>query len=123
MENCNLLISSHLVLTTSISIGLLNTSIILFKTFIIPSELGSQLAFNIFEVVINIPYYKDMNIPKFIIGILLVIPGAFMIADGVLAMLGDNVIFFEGVNTKFEFVIGYALIILGASNLDSKHGK
>ncbi|OGM09754.1 hypothetical protein A2W13_01045 [Candidatus Woesebacteria bacterium RBG_16_36_11] len=72
---------------------------------------------------INIPYYKDMNIPKFIIGILLVIPGAFMIADGVLAMLGDNVIFFEGVNTKFEFVIGYALIILGASNLDSKHGK
>lgn len=61
-----------------------------------------------------------MNIPKFIIGILLILPGAFMITDGVLAMLGENVIFFEGVNSKFEFVVGYALIILGASIIDTK---
>jgi hypothetical protein len=61
-----------------------------------------------------------MNIPKFIIGVLLIIPGAFMIADGVLAMLGNTVIFFPGINYKFEFVVGYALIILGASNIDSK---
>lgn len=61
-----------------------------------------------------------MKISGFILGILLIIPGAFMIADGVMAMLGNNVIFFEGVNYKFEFVVGYALIILGASNLDSK---
>ena len=61
-----------------------------------------------------------MNIPKFIIGILLIVPGAFMIVDGVLSALGNNVIFFEGVNIQFEFVVGFALIILGSSNIDSK---
>jgi len=64
-----------------------------------------------------------MNIPKFVIGILLIIPGAFMIADGVMMMLGNNQIFFNGVNYKFEFIVGYALIILGASNIDSKKEK
>lgn len=43
-----------------------------------------------------------------------------MIADSVLVMLGNNVIFFEGVNNKFEMVVGFALIVLGASNIDSK---
>lgn len=61
-----------------------------------------------------------MNVPKFIIGILLIIPGAFMIADGVLTTLGESAVFFQGVNYKFEFVVGYALIILGASSIDSK---
>jgi hypothetical protein len=61
-----------------------------------------------------------MNIPGFIIGILLIIPGALMIADGILTMLSGNAIFFEGVNNKFEIVVGFALIILGASNVDSK---
>lgn len=59
-----------------------------------------------------------MKIPKFIIGILLIIPGAFMIVDGILLMLGNNAIFFTGVPYKFEFVVGYALVILGASNID-----
>jgi hypothetical protein len=72
------------------------------------------------ELIAGVDYYIDMNIPKFIIGISLVIPGAFMIADGVLAMMGANVIFFSGVNSSFEFVVGYALVILGASHLDSK---
>jgi len=61
-----------------------------------------------------------MNIPAFIIGILLIIPGAFMITDGVLAKLGENAIFFSGVNSNFEFVVGFALIILGASQIDPK---
>jgi hypothetical protein len=64
-----------------------------------------------------------MNIPKFVIGILLILPGAFMIADGVLRMLGENAIFFQVTDYKFEFVVGYALIILGASNIDSKKDK
>jgi len=59
-----------------------------------------------------------MNIPKFIIGILLIIPGAFMIADSILMMLGNNAIFFTGIPFKFELVVGYALIILGASSID-----
>ena len=64
-----------------------------------------------------------MNIPQFIIGILIIIPGAFMIVDGVMMMLGNHQIFFDGVNYKFEFIVGYALIILGASHIDSKKGK
>jgi len=59
-----------------------------------------------------------MNIPKFIIGILLIIPGAFMIADSILMMLGNNAMFFTDIPFKFEFVVGYALIVLGASNID-----
>jgi len=61
-----------------------------------------------------------MNIPKFIIGILLIIPGAFMIADGILTRLEGNPIFFQGVNNNFETIVGFALIILGASSIDSK---
>ena len=60
-----------------------------------------------------------MNILQFIIGILLIIPGAFMIADSVLIMLGNNAVFFSGVNPMFEMVVGFAVIILGASNIDS----
>ena len=59
-----------------------------------------------------------MNIPKFIIGILLIIPGAFMIVDSILIMFGNSAIFFVGIPYKFELVVGYALIILGASNID-----
>ena len=43
-----------------------------------------------------------------------------MIADGVLMALGNKAIFFEAINFKFEFIVGYALIVLGASNLDKK---
>ena len=64
-----------------------------------------------------------MNIPSFIIGILLIIPGAFMIADGILIKLGGNAIFFQGINNNFEMIVGFALIILGASNIDSKKDK
>ena len=62
-----------------------------------------------------------MNILKFIIGILLIIPGAFMIADAVLSKLGASIIFFPNVNTNFEAVVGFALIILGASQTDSNN--
>lgn len=61
-----------------------------------------------------------MNISKIVIGILLIVPGALMIADSILAMLGNKVIFFEGVNIRFEFVMGYALLVLGAINIGSK---
>lgn len=43
-----------------------------------------------------------------------------MIADFQMVLLGKNAIFFEGVNYRFEFVVGYALIILGASIVNSK---
>ena len=61
-----------------------------------------------------------MKIPNFIIGILLIIPGAFMIVDSIMLMLGNSAIFFPGIPQNFEFVVGFATIILGASNIDSK---
>jgi len=60
------------------------------------------------------------KIVKLFIGIALIVPGAFMIADFQMVLLGKNAIFFEGVNYRFEFVVGYALIILGASIVNSK---
>jgi len=61
-----------------------------------------------------------MKIIGLVIGILLIIPGAFMITDGILAKLGNDVIFFAGTNVAFEVVVGFALIILGASQIDSE---
>lgn len=61
-----------------------------------------------------------MKITAFIIGVLLIIPGAFMIVDSILSVLGKNAIFFTGIPYKFEFVVGYALVILGTSNIDQK---
>ena len=64
-----------------------------------------------------------MNIPKFIIAILLIIPGAFMVADSILVKLGETVIFFPNVNTNFELVVGFALIVLGASQMESDNDQ
>lgn len=60
------------------------------------------------------------NVSQLIIGCLLIIPGAFMIVDSVMSMLGQNVIFFKGIDSNFELVVGFALIILGSSQIDSK---
>lgn len=57
---------------------------------------------------------------KFVIAICLILPSSFMIADGVLMMLGSKAIFFQGLDSRFEFIVGVALIILGGSRLDSK---
>ena len=65
-------------------------------------------------------YMNLQKIVKLITGIALIVPGAFMIADFQMVLLGKNVIFFEEVNYRFEFVVGYALIILGASIVNSK---
>jgi len=43
-----------------------------------------------------------MKLPQFIIGILLIIPGAFMIADSILLMLGNNAIFFPGIQKNLN---------------------
>jgi hypothetical protein len=46
-----------------------------------------------------------------------------MITDGILVSLGQEKIFFQIADHKFEFIVGYALIILGTLNIDSKRGK
>lgn len=62
-----------------------------------------------------------MKLPQFIIGILLIIPGAFMIADSILLMLGNNAIFFPGIqkNLNLSLVLPssfWALQILIVNN-------
>ena len=64
-----------------------------------------------------------MEVSKLVIGISLIVPGALMIADGVLGKMGNAALFFDGINSNFEFIVGYALVILGASQIDSKKKK
>ncbi len=63
---------------------------------------------------------KVTEIVNLVIGILLIVPGALMVADGVLVMLGNDPTFFDVSDKMFEFIMGFALIILGASQLDAK---
>ena len=60
-----------------------------------------------------------MKIQRLITAILLIIPGALMIADAVLVKIGDGAIFFPDINANFEAVVGIALIILGSSQMDN----
>lgn len=60
---------------------------------------------------------KDfMKFKKIIIALVLIVPGALMIADGVLVFLGNNAMFFS-VDSRFEFFVGLALVMLGAKKL------
>ncbi len=59
-----------------------------------------------------------MNIGKFVPGIIVVVLGALMLADGVLASVADGTIFFEGMNPNFTMVVGIIALLLGGSLLE-----
>jgi surface polysaccharide O-acyltransferase-like enzyme len=59
-----------------------------------------------------------MNIPRFVASLIVIVLGALMIADSALVMAGQSQIFFEGVSYKFEFVVGFVVIVLAASIMD-----
>lgn len=61
-------------------------------------------------------FMKDEKFYKLIIAFILIIPGALMVADGVMVFLGNNAIFFQ-VDSRFEFFVGLALLILGSKKL------
>ena len=62
-----------------------------------------------------------MDTRRLLAGLILILPGAFMIADSVLVMLGNDAIFFKVADYKFEFLVGITLLVVGASQVDSKN--
>lgn len=54
-----------------------------------------------------------MRTAEFIEGIVVVVLGALMLADGVSGLIMETSFFFEGVNPLFEIVVGLISIILG----------
>ena len=60
------------------------------------------------------------TIPLSIAGIILIVLGALMIADSTLVFVGQFPIFFEGVNSRFEFVVGIITIISAANIIELK---
>ena len=50
-------------------------------------------------------------------GIIVVLLGAMLVADGVLASVSDGTIFFEGTNPNFILVVGIIALFLGGALL------
>jgi len=65
----------------------------------------------------------SMNVGRFAAGLIVIVLGALMIAEGVLGWVTGTSLFYEGVNHSFEFVVGFIAIVLGASLLDEGKKK
>ncbi len=52
---------------------------------------------------------------SFAVGLVVIVLGALMLADGIVGWLNDTSFLFEGVNRGFEFVVGFMGVVLGAS--------
>lgn len=48
-------------------------------------------------------------------GLIVIVLGALLLAEGVAGTVTNSTIFFEGVNRGFEGVVGFIAVILGAS--------
>ena len=58
------------------------------------------------------------SVPLTVAGIILIVLGALMIADSILVFTGQSQIFFEGVNYKFEFVVGLIAIFTAGNMIE-----
>jgi len=59
-----------------------------------------------------------MNIFRFLGGLISLVLGALMVADGVIEWVNNTVVFFPGVDFRFKVAIGIIVIVLSASVLD-----
>lgn len=64
-------------------------------------------------LIIKPSYEQSMRTAEFVEGIVVVVLGALMLADGVAGLVMDASFIFEGVNPLFEIVVGLISIILG----------
>jgi len=56
----------------------------------------------------------------FIAGIILVVLGALMLAEGIITLMGNPAILFvDNMNRGFELVVGLVTIIVAAATMDS----
>lgn len=55
------------------------------------------------------------NIFEFGASVVLIVLGALLLAEGVIGSLNGTMLFFDGVNRGFEFIMGLVTVIVGAS--------
>jgi hypothetical protein len=60
----------------------------------------------------------EMRISGLVSGTIVLVLGALMMAEATTATVADTVLFFEGVNHGFEFVIGFIAVVVAASITD-----
>jgi len=65
-------------------------------------------------------HLEKEDVPRIILGIIVLVLGALMLADGVLGITQGMTIFFKDVNPYFKFVVGFITIILGGQVLESR---
>jgi hypothetical protein len=63
---------------------------------------------------------KINKMGAFVAGIILVVIGALMLAEGVITLMGNSAfLFVDNMNRGFEVVVGLVTIIVAAATLDS----
>ncbi len=55
------------------------------------------------------------DVGRFVAGIVLIVLGALLLAEGIAGSITNSTLFFEGVNRGFEFIVGLVTLIVGAS--------
>ena len=55
------------------------------------------------------------NAARFAVGIVIVVVGALMVAEGVLGWVSDTSMFFPGINDSFVFWVGVLSIMIGGT--------
>ncbi len=56
-------------------------------------------------------------------GLVLIVLGALMLAEGIAGSITNSTLFFKGVNRGFEFVVGLVTLITGASMMPATKGS
>ena len=63
---------------------------------------------------------KIRKMGAFIAGIILVVLGALMLAEGIITLMGNTAfLFVDNMNRGFELVVGLVTIIVAAATMDS----
>ena len=63
---------------------------------------------------------KIRKLGPFIAGIILVVLGALMLAEGIITLMGNSAfLFVDNMNRGFELVVGLVTIIVAAATMDS----
>ena len=63
---------------------------------------------------------KIRKMGAFVAGIILVVLGALMLAEGIITLMGNSpFLFIDNMNRGFELVVGLVTIIVAAATMDS----
>jgi len=59
------------------------------------------------------------DVARFGAALIVIVLGALMMAESVASMVTGNTLFFESLRRPFEFVVGFIIIVLGATLIPS----